>query len=79
MRARANWCGGSFSEPGFGLKVGKTTPMRFEERIRELVAGQLVESRRGVFRYDAKAISVRGNPLQRPDLKERDGSLRAVL
>ena len=24
---------------GFGLKVGPTTPARFEERIRELVAG----------------------------------------
>jgi transposase len=44
LTARANWCRGTFSEParilrGFGLKVGKTTPVRFEGRIRELLAG----------------------------------------
>jgi transposase len=122
---------------GFDLKVGKTTPVRFEGHIRELVAGhpslevitsallsvrgaparqlndferqlramartdrrtqllmtmsgvgvisgtdlclrdrrpitvQIVESRRAVFRHDAKAISVQANRLQRPDFKER--------
>jgi hypothetical protein len=39
---------------GFGLKVGKTTPVGFEG-------------------------SVRGNRLQRPDFKNGDGSVRAVL
>jgi len=38
---------------GFGLKVGPTTPARFEERIRELVAGHpsLEVMRTGSWRY----------------------------
>jgi transposase len=35
---------------GFGLKIGKTTPARFEGRIRELVVGHPGRSRRACWR-----------------------------
>jgi transposase len=79
---------------GFGLKVGKTTPVGFEGRIRELVAGHpnlevitpALLSVRAVLRRQLNDFEKRLRAMARADTRTRlliskngDGSVRAVL